>query len=78
MEHLRYKGFGKNRWLSRNSPAGEDPLKQHLNFWMTPPMSAQPIRSYQVEMTKKLHVVIVSNDFVPSFIFIPSFVQLVI
>jgi len=45
------------------TPVGSDPLQQHLDFWMTLPKSTQPIRKYQVEMTKKLHVVIVSNDF---------------
>jgi hypothetical protein len=45
------------------SPIGRDPLKEHLDMWMTPTKSSQPIRNYAVEMTKKLHVVIVSKDF---------------
>ncbi len=44
-------------------PIEGDPLKQHIEIWMTPPNSSQPIRSYAVEMTKKLHVVVVSKDF---------------
>ena len=39
------------------------PLSQHLDLWMTDPGKAQAIRSYQVEMTKKLHMIIVSSDF---------------
>jgi len=38
-------------------------LEQKLDFWMTLPKSAAPIRQYQVEMTQKLHVVLVSDDF---------------
>jgi hypothetical protein len=45
------------------TPVGGDLLNEHLDFWMTPPKSSQPIKRYQVEMTKKLHMVIVSNDF---------------
>jgi hypothetical protein len=43
--------------------ASKNPLQQHLDIWMTSPPSQQPIRNYAVEMTKKLHVVIVSSDF---------------
>jgi hypothetical protein len=43
--------------------APDDPLEQRLDVWMTAPHSATPIRQYQVEMTKKLHMVIVSEDF---------------
>ena len=42
---------------------GGNPLHQQLDFWMTDPGQTTPIKSYQVEMTKKLHVVIVSSDF---------------
>jgi hypothetical protein len=45
------------------TPIGGDPLNEHLDFWMTAPKSAQPIKRYRVEMTKKLHMVVVSNDF---------------
>jgi hypothetical protein len=42
---------------------GATPLDQKLDFWMTPPKSTAPIKQYQVEMTQKLHVVLVSDDF---------------
>jgi hypothetical protein len=38
-------------------------LEQRLDVWMTMPGSAVPIKDYQIEMTKKLHMIIVSNDF---------------
>ncbi len=44
-------------------PVAGDPLSEKLDMWMTLPKSAAPIKSYQVEMTKKIHVVIVSDDF---------------
>jgi len=47
----------------RVSAVGKDPLKLHLDLWMTMPSSPQPIRDYAIEMTKKLHVVVVSSDF---------------
>ena len=40
-----------------------NPLKQHIDIWMTPTNSPHAIRNYAVEMTKKLHVVVVSKDF---------------
>lgn len=49
-------------FLKASAVAG-DLLDQHLDIWMTLPKSAMPIKRYQVEMTKKLHVVIVSDDF---------------
>jgi len=39
------------------------PLNQKLDLWMTLPKSSAPIHKFQTEMTKKLHVVIVSDDF---------------
>lgn len=45
------------------TPSSSDPLHQKLDIWMTKHGSNVPIRQYQVEMTKKLHVVIVSDDF---------------
>ena len=47
----------------RLTSVGGDPLKQHIDIWMCSPASPQPIRNYGTEMTKKLHVVIVSSDF---------------
>lgn len=42
---------------------GATPLDQKLDFWMTSTKSTAPIKQYQVEMTQKLHVVLVSDDF---------------
>lgn len=39
------------------------PLEKQLDLWLTEPGKSQPIRCYQVEMTKKLHLIIVSSDF---------------
>jgi hypothetical protein len=49
-------------FLKATAVAG-NPLEQHLDVWMTMPGSAAPIKDYQIEMTKKLHMVIVSDDF---------------
>ena len=46
----------------RMTPIDGDPLKDHIEIWMTPQNSSQPIRNYAIEMTKKLHVVVVSKD----------------
>jgi hypothetical protein len=45
------------------TPTPGNPLSVHVDTWMQLPHSAVPIRSYQVEMTRKLHMVIVSDDF---------------
>jgi len=45
------------------SPAGHDPLSKHLQLWMTGPGSIEPIHRYDVEMTKQLHLIVVSSDF---------------
>ena len=48
----------------RLTPGAGSPLKQHIDIWMCSQASPlQPIRNYGTEMTKKLHVVIVSSDF---------------
>ena len=47
----------------RLTPLRGDPLRERLDLWMTEPGKPQAIRSYQVEMTKKLHMIIVSDDF---------------
>ncbi|MGC1335303.1 MAG: hypothetical protein WA812_07975 [Candidatus Cybelea sp.] len=46
--------------------AGElssDPLNRRLDTWMTPLGSGVAIRTYDVDMTKLLHMIIVSDDF---------------
>jgi hypothetical protein len=45
------------------TPVPGKPLTERLDLWMDEPGKSQPIRSYQVEMTKKLHMIIVSSDF---------------
>ena len=47
----------------RATPVPGKPLEEKLDFWMTAPHSVAPIKSYQIEMTKKLHVIAVSSDF---------------
>ena len=47
----------------RATTSSANPLEQHLDVWMTLPNSSAPIKQYQIEMTKKLHMVIVSDDF---------------
>lgn len=42
---------------------GTNPLDRHLDTWMTPIRSATPIRSYQIDMTKYLHMIAISDDF---------------
>jgi hypothetical protein len=56
-EAVQTEGFLKATQVASN------PLDQKLDFWMTPPHSPAPIKRYQVEMTQKLHVVLVSDDF---------------
>jgi hypothetical protein len=46
----------------RMTTIGANPLQERLEIWMTPTNSSAPIRNYAVEMTQKLHVVIVSKD----------------
>jgi hypothetical protein len=45
------------------TPVGGNPLEQKLDIWMTLPNSTVPIKNYQIEMTKQIHVVVVSDDF---------------
>jgi hypothetical protein len=45
------------------TPVPGRPRSEHLDFWMQELGKSPAIRSYQVAMTKKLHMIIVSNDF---------------
>ncbi len=45
------------------TPVPGKPFSEHLDLWLTAPGQSAAIKSYQVEMTKKLHMIIVSNDF---------------
>jgi hypothetical protein len=42
---------------------GKNPLLRHIDTWMTPGGSSTVIRSYQIDMTKYLHMIAVSDDF---------------
>lgn len=42
---------------------GQNPLYRHLDTWMTVRGSSTIIRSYQIDMTKYLHMIAVSDDF---------------
>ena len=44
--------------------ATADPLDEHLDIWMTPENGTRAILRYTVDMTKLLHVICVSDDFV--------------
>ena len=46
-----------------NGAAGTGDRTQRLDLWLTPKGSSVPIRSYEVDMTKMLHAVIISDDF---------------
>jgi hypothetical protein len=56
-------GAAKTNGFLRATTIGGNPLEQHLDIWMTRERSAQPILRYSVDMTKLLHVIIVSDDF---------------
>jgi hypothetical protein len=45
------------------SPIAGNPLNEKIDLWLTPQKSAAPFKNYEVEMTKKMHVIIVSDDF---------------
>jgi hypothetical protein len=53
----------KTKGYLKMTPVAGNPLKQHIDMWMTDPSSSVAIKNYMVEMTKKLHVVIVTDDF---------------
>jgi hypothetical protein len=42
--------------------AGKEHLTRHLDFAMTRAANGRAVRDYQVELTKKLHVIIVNDD----------------
>ena len=46
-----------------DSAPGVRPNAWKLDFWMTPKNGGAPIRAYDLDMTKLLHVIIVSDDF---------------
>lgn len=56
-------GTTQTQGFLRATPANGDPLTEQLDVWMTLPHLTTPINHYQVEMTKPLHMIIVSDDF---------------
>jgi hypothetical protein len=56
-------GTAQTEGFLRATSIGGDPLSEQLDVWMTLPHSTVPISHYQVEMTKPLHMIIVSDDF---------------
>jgi hypothetical protein len=56
-------GTAQTEGFLRATPIAGDPLSQKIDVWMTLPHSSAPISHYQVEMTKPLHMIIVSDDF---------------
>jgi hypothetical protein len=44
------------------TPIAGDPLRQHLELWMTRTDATQPLHRYAVDMTKLLHLIVVSDD----------------
>jgi hypothetical protein len=56
-------GTARTSAYLQNGQTGADPLARRLLLWLTPIGSSVPIRSYDVDMTKMLHAVIVSDDF---------------
>jgi hypothetical protein len=56
-------GTPKVRAFLRTSSVARDPLTQKLDVWLTPLAGTAPIRHYAVDMSKLLHLVMVSDDF---------------
>jgi len=52
---------------------GARPGAWKFDFWMTPLNGGAPIRAYALDMTKLLHVIIVSDDFKTFFHVHPKF-----
>jgi hypothetical protein len=56
-------GSPKSEGHLRLTSISGDPLNQHIDLCMTAPHSGRPIQNYAIDMTKRLHLVIVSSDF---------------
>src|SRR5579872_167388 len=56
-------GFAKTAAYASATQIGNDPLRRHLDFWMTKLGSATPLHAYDVDMTQRLHLIIVTSDF---------------
>jgi len=56
-------GVPKARAFLRTTQTGANPLNRGLDIWLTPLTGSAPILHYGVDMTKLLHLIIVSDDF---------------
>jgi hypothetical protein len=56
-------GIPKSEGHLRLTAISGKPLYRHIDIWMTAPQSNRPIQNYAIDMTKRLHLVIVSSDF---------------
>jgi hypothetical protein len=56
-------GVAKTHGFLAATPAGGGGLRLDLDIWMTGGASGAPLTAYDVAMTKRLHTIIVSDDF---------------
>jgi hypothetical protein len=56
-------GTAKAAGFMRATTLGSNPLRQHLDIWMTPKSGGATITHYTMDMTKLLHLIVVSDDF---------------
>jgi len=58
------EGISASLTAHLNAPAAAGaPLVRHLDIWFTRRGSASAVRTFAVDMTKRLHLIIVSDDF---------------
>lgn len=58
------EGISASLTAHLNAPAaGGAPLVRHLDIWFAPRGSAIAVRTFALDMTKRLHLIIVSDDF---------------
>ena len=62
LDGIRYRAVSQNGRNLDIAP-GALPNVWKLDFWMIPKADGAPIRAYDLDMTKLLHVIIVSDDF---------------
>lgn len=56
-------GVAKTAGFLLATPQAGSPLRVKIDTWLTAQGSAAPIRAYDVDMTKLLHMIVVSDDF---------------
>ncbi len=47
----------------QDEQGGRTPLLRSLDVWLTPKNGGSPLRSYTVDMTKLMHMIVISDDF---------------